>query len=168
MAGSTKKVVESAEREDTIVKKIEKLTALDAFELKKALEEKFGVTAAVPSMALGVARAESMTNPRISELANALLTSNYDQQYSSNIFDFLMEIVELYVKGRLNMTDIRTIYKATSNRVQELQMMEVFFSGVWVGSALAKIDATLDRGQQLADELVLTFQRIEKKMRGVL
>jgi len=33
-----------------IVEKIEKLTLLEAVELKKALEEKFGVTAAAPVM----------------------------------------------------------------------------------------------------------------------
>ena len=36
-----------------IVEKIEKLTLLEAAELKKALEEKFGVTAAVPMMMAG-------------------------------------------------------------------------------------------------------------------
>ena len=35
-----------------IVEKIEKLTLLEASELKKALEEKFGVTAAAPMMAM--------------------------------------------------------------------------------------------------------------------
>ncbi len=38
-----------------IVEKIEKLTLLEAAELRKALEEKFGVTAAAPMMAAGVA-----------------------------------------------------------------------------------------------------------------
>ena len=33
-----------------LVEKIEKLTLLEAVELKKALEEKFGVTAAAPMM----------------------------------------------------------------------------------------------------------------------
>lgn len=37
-----------------IVEKIEKLTLLEASELKKALEEKFGVTAAAPMMMGGV------------------------------------------------------------------------------------------------------------------
>jgi large subunit ribosomal protein L7/L12 len=37
-----------------IVEKIEKLTLLEAVELKKALEEKFGVTAAAPVMMGGV------------------------------------------------------------------------------------------------------------------
>lgn len=37
-----------------IVDKIEKLTLLEAVELKKALEEKFGVTAAAPMMMAGV------------------------------------------------------------------------------------------------------------------
>ena len=40
-----------------IVEKIEKLTLLEAVELKKALEEKFGVTAAAPMMMAGVAPA---------------------------------------------------------------------------------------------------------------
>ncbi|MDH7515221.1 MAG: 50S ribosomal protein L7/L12 [Bacteroidota bacterium] len=38
---------------DEIVEKIEKLTLLEAAELKKALEEKFGVTAAAPVMMAG-------------------------------------------------------------------------------------------------------------------
>jgi large subunit ribosomal protein L7/L12 len=37
-----------------IVEKIEKLTLLEASELKKALEEKFGVTAAAPMMMAGM------------------------------------------------------------------------------------------------------------------
>jgi large subunit ribosomal protein L7/L12 len=40
-----------------IVEKIEKLTLLEASELKKALEEKFGVTAAAPMMFAGAAPA---------------------------------------------------------------------------------------------------------------
>ena len=40
-----------------IVEKIEKLTLLEAVELKKALEEKFGVTAAAPVMMGAVAAA---------------------------------------------------------------------------------------------------------------
>jgi large subunit ribosomal protein L7/L12 len=40
-----------------IVEKIEKLTLLEAAELKKALEEKFGVTAAAPMMMAGAAPA---------------------------------------------------------------------------------------------------------------
>lgn len=38
---------------DEIVEKIEKLTLLEASELKKALEDKFGVTAAAPMMMAG-------------------------------------------------------------------------------------------------------------------
>ena len=40
-----------------IVEKIEKLTLLEASELKKALEDKFGVTAAAPMMMAGAAPA---------------------------------------------------------------------------------------------------------------
>ncbi|MBL0177333.1 MAG: 50S ribosomal protein L7/L12 [Ignavibacteria bacterium] len=42
---------------DEIVEKIEKLTLLEASELKKALEEKFGVSAAAPMMMAGPAAA---------------------------------------------------------------------------------------------------------------
>jgi large subunit ribosomal protein L7/L12 len=42
---------------EEIVEKIEKLTLLEAAELKKALEEKFGVTAAAPMMFAGAAPA---------------------------------------------------------------------------------------------------------------
>ena len=38
---------------EELVEKIEKLTLLEASELKKALEEKFGVTAAAPMMMAG-------------------------------------------------------------------------------------------------------------------
>ena len=40
-----------------LVEKIEKLTLLEAVELKKALEDKFGVTAAAPVMMAGAAPA---------------------------------------------------------------------------------------------------------------
>lgn len=40
---------------EELVEKIEKLTLLEAVELKKALEEKFGVTAAAPMMMAGPA-----------------------------------------------------------------------------------------------------------------
>jgi large subunit ribosomal protein L7/L12 len=42
---------------EEIVEKIEKLTLLEASELKKALEDKFGVTAAAPMMMAGPAAA---------------------------------------------------------------------------------------------------------------
>jgi large subunit ribosomal protein L7/L12 len=59
-----------------IVEKIEKLTLLEAAELKKALEEKFGVTAAAPMMmaaapaAAAAAPAEEKTEFTV-ELKNA-------------------------------------------------------------------------------------------------
>src|SRR5690349_20332517 len=46
-----------------IVEKIEKLTLLEASELKKALEEKFGVTAAAPMMMAGGAGAGAAAAP---------------------------------------------------------------------------------------------------------
>lgn len=46
-----------------LVEKIEKLTLLEAVELKKALEEKFGVTAAAPVMMAGPAAGGAAAAP---------------------------------------------------------------------------------------------------------
>lgn len=50
-----------------IVEKIEKLTLLEAVELKKALEEKFGVTAAAPMMMGGAMPAAAGAAPVVEE-----------------------------------------------------------------------------------------------------
>jgi large subunit ribosomal protein L7/L12 len=50
-----------------IVEKIEKLTLLEAAELKKALEEKFGVTAAAPMMMAGAMPAAGAAAPAAEE-----------------------------------------------------------------------------------------------------
>jgi len=50
-----------------LVEKIEKLTLLEASELKKALEEKFGVTAAAPMMVAGAAPAAGAAAPAAEE-----------------------------------------------------------------------------------------------------
>lgn len=50
-----------------LVEKIEKLTLLEASELKKALEEKFGVTAAAPIMMAGAAPGAGGAAPAVEE-----------------------------------------------------------------------------------------------------
>ncbi len=50
-----------------IVEKIEKLTLLEAVELKKALEDKFGVTAAAPMMMGGMVAAAGAAAPAAEE-----------------------------------------------------------------------------------------------------
>ena len=50
-----------------LVEKIEKLTLMEAAELKKALEEKFGVTAAAPMMFAGAAPAAAGAAPAVEE-----------------------------------------------------------------------------------------------------
>jgi large subunit ribosomal protein L7/L12 len=51
-----------------IVEKIEKLTLLEASELKKALEEKFGVTAAAPMMMAGGMMPAGGAAPAVAEV----------------------------------------------------------------------------------------------------
>ncbi len=50
-----------------LVEKIEKLTLLEASELKKALEEKFGVTAAAPMMMAGAMPGAAAAAPAVEE-----------------------------------------------------------------------------------------------------
>jgi large subunit ribosomal protein L7/L12 len=50
-----------------IVEKIEKLTLLEAVELKKSLEEKFGVTAAAPVVVAGAMPAAGGAAPAVEE-----------------------------------------------------------------------------------------------------
>ena len=50
-----------------IVEKIEKLTLIEASELKKALEDKFGVTAAAPMMMAGPAMGAAPAAPVVEE-----------------------------------------------------------------------------------------------------
>jgi large subunit ribosomal protein L7/L12 len=52
---------------EELVEKIEKLTLLEAVELKKALEEKFGVTAAAPVMMGGAMPAAAGAAPVVEE-----------------------------------------------------------------------------------------------------
>jgi large subunit ribosomal protein L7/L12 len=52
---------------DEIVEKIEKLTLLEAAELKKALEDKFGVTAAAPMMMAGPMAASAAPAAEVEE-----------------------------------------------------------------------------------------------------
>ena len=52
---------------EELVEKIEKLTLLEASELKKALEDKFGVTAAAPMMMMGGAMPGASAAPAAEE-----------------------------------------------------------------------------------------------------
>ena len=58
---------------EELVEKIEKLTLLEAAELKKALEEKFGVTAAAPVMMTGPAAAAAAPAAEVQTEFNVVL-----------------------------------------------------------------------------------------------
>ncbi|MDI6779219.1 MAG: 50S ribosomal protein L7/L12 [Bacteroidota bacterium] len=65
-----------------LVEKIEKLTLLEAAELKKALEEKFGVTAAAPMMMAGPMAGAAASAASVEEKTefNVLLVSSGAQK----------------------------------------------------------------------------------------
>jgi len=68
-----------AEKFQDIIEKIEKLSALELSELVKALEEKFGVSAAMPTMA-GAASAEALAAKEEKTSFDVILKATGDQK----------------------------------------------------------------------------------------
>lgn len=67
MSDEQKKVVEVPEKFKTLVESVEKLSVLDLAELVKVLEEKFGVSAAAPMMAMAAAPGAAGAAPAAEE-----------------------------------------------------------------------------------------------------
>lgn len=85
-----------------LVEKIEKLTLLEAAELKKALEEKFGVTAAAPMM---------MAGPMMGAAAGAAEAAPVEEKTE---FD-----LELVAAGANKINVIKVVRAATSLGLKE-------------------------------------------------
>lgn len=83
---------------DELVEKISGLTLGDAAELKKALEEKFGVTAAAPMMMAGMAPAAGAAAPAAEEKTDfdVELTAAGDKKL--NVIKVVREITGLGLK----------------------------------------------------------------------
>jgi large subunit ribosomal protein L7/L12 len=88
-----------------LVEKIEKLTLLEAAELKKALEEKFGVTAAAPMMMAGPMAGEAASAAPLEEKTefNVLLVSSGAQKI--NVIKVVRAATGLGLKEAKNLVD---------------------------------------------------------------
>jgi large subunit ribosomal protein L7/L12 len=102
-----------------IVEKIEKLTLLEASELKKALEEKFGVTAAAPMMMAG-------------PMAGAAPVAEVEEKTEFN--------VELQSAGANKINVIKVVRAATTLGLKEAKDLVESAPSV-VKEALPKADA---------------------------
>ena len=90
---------------DTIVEQISGLTAIELSDLKKALEEKFGVTAAAPVAFGGFAPAAAAAAPVEEEQTefDAVLTSAGDSKL--NVIKVVREITGLGLKEAKDLVD---------------------------------------------------------------
>ncbi len=85
-----------------LVEKIEKLTLLEAVELKKALEEKFGVTAAAPMMMAGPAASAAPVAEAQTEFTVLLKESGAQK---INVIKVVREVTGLGLKEAKDLVD---------------------------------------------------------------
>ncbi len=88
-----------------LVEQIEKLSVLDLAELVKVLEEKFGVSAAAPMMAMGAApvSAEATADKEEKSVFNIELKASGDQKI--NVIKVVREVTGLGLKEAKDMVD---------------------------------------------------------------
>lgn len=87
-----------------LVEKIEKLTLLEAVELKKALEEKFGVTAAAPMM-MAAAAAPAAAAPAAAEQTEFTVELTDGGAQKINVIKVVREATGLGLKEAKDLVD---------------------------------------------------------------
>ena len=87
---------------DEIIEKIEKLTALELSELVKALEEKFGVSAAMPMAAAGAGTGEAGGGEEKTSF-DVVLKSAGDQKI--NVIKIVKEVAGIGLKEAKDLVD---------------------------------------------------------------
>ena len=87
-----------------LVEKIEKLTLLEAVELKKALEEKFGVTAAAPMM-MAAAGAPAAGAPAAAEQTEFTVELTESGAQKINVIKVVREATGLGLKEAKDLVD---------------------------------------------------------------
>ena len=117
-----------------IVEKIEKLTLLEASELKKALEEKFGVTAAAPMMMAGAMAASGGGAPaaEVQTEFNVVLKSSGAQKI--NVIKVVRAATGLGLKEAKDLVDgaPKTVKEALSKDDAEKLKKELEEAGAQV------------------------------------
>lgn len=117
-----------------LVEKIEKLTLLEAAELKKALEEKFGVTAAAPVMMAGPMPAAAGAAPVVEEKTefNVVLVSAGAQKI--NVIKVVRAATGLGLKEAKDLVDgaPKTVKESVSKEEAEKLKKELEDAGATV------------------------------------
>ena len=117
-----------------LVEKIEKLTLLEAAELKKALEEKFGVTAAAPVMMAGPMPAAGAAAPAAEEKTefNVVLVSAGAQKI--NVIKVVRAATGLGLKEAKDLVDgaPKTVKEGVSKEEAEKLKKELEEAGATV------------------------------------
>ena len=88
-----------------LVEKIEKLTLLEAVELKKALEDKFGVTAAAPMMMAAGAPAAGAAAPAAAEQTEFTVELTEGGAQKINVIKVVREATGLGLKEAKDLVD---------------------------------------------------------------
>ncbi len=81
--------------------------------------------------------------------------------------EILLEMAAQYDDGRLAKDDLVQILQKLNARIHFEIVQDAFFSGVWVGSVISKIEETLEKNSKLVESLVEDFSRIESKARSI-
>lgn len=100
-----KKIVEVPEKFKTLVEQIEKLSVLDLSELVKVLEEKFGVSAAAPVMAMAMAPGVAAGAAPAEEQTSFTVELTETGANKINVIKALREITQLGLKEAKDITD---------------------------------------------------------------
>ena len=100
-----KKIVEVPEKFKTLVEQIEKLSVLDLSELVKVLEEKFGVSAAAPVMAMAMAPGGAAGAAPAEEQTSFTVELTETGANKINVIKALREITQLGLKEAKDITD---------------------------------------------------------------
>ncbi|MEK7606851.1 MAG: 50S ribosomal protein L7/L12 [Patescibacteria group bacterium] len=100
-----KKIVEVPEKFKALVEQIEKLSVLDLSELVKVLEEKFGVSAAAPVMAMAMAPGVAAGAAPAEEQTSFTVELTETGANKINVIKALREITQLGLKEAKDITD---------------------------------------------------------------
>lgn len=91
------------EKFQDIIEKVEKLTVIELAELVKTLEEKFGVSAAMPTAAANPASAEATAGKEEKTSFNIVLKAGGDQKI--NVIKIVKEVTGLGLKESKDIVD---------------------------------------------------------------
>ncbi len=113
MAEDAKSELELTKEQENFIKKVEGMSVLELSKLVKALEERFGVTAAAPAMAAGVAAAPGAV------LEEAEEKSTFNVELSDVGANKIQVIKELRVVTNLGLKEAKDLVDSAPKTIKE-------------------------------------------------